>query len=52
LFVVHLLDDTSALRRRMAPGAGYGRDWNNGPLAVASTPVFASPEQKMEYMKS
>jgi hypothetical protein len=26
LFVVHLLDDTSALRRRMAPGAGYGRD--------------------------
>lgn len=26
-----------------APGLGYGRIWNNGPLAVVSTPVFASP---------
>ena len=31
-----------ALALRIAPGLGYGLIWNSGPLAVASTPVFAS----------
>jgi len=32
----------AALALRMAPGLGYGLIWNSGPLAVESTPVFAS----------
>lgn len=30
------------LARKTAPGLGYGLIWNKGPLAVASTPDFAS----------
>lgn len=31
------------LALRMSPGFGYGLIWYNGPLAVVSTPVLASP---------
>ena len=33
----------AAFRRKTSPGLGYGRCWNNGPFAVVSTPVLASP---------
>ncbi|MPC41512.1 hypothetical protein E2C01_035107 [Portunus trituberculatus] len=34
--------EAAALALSTAPGDGYGRIWNSGPLAVTSAPVRAS----------